>query len=344
MKKHISFPSIEQFRNIVATVTRQCQYTGEDETGEPIYDPTRELPKLKFKGTVKLHGNNASVCYNSIDGMWAQSRSNIITPTQDNAGFASFVDKNKEVFMKFFKSFKYNPENFTISIFGEWCGQGIQRGVGIADLPKSFFIFGVKTNQHDTGEGNWIDYSHLRSYDNNIYNIDDYKTYEIEIDFNKPQLSQNQIIEMTLEVEESCPVAKAFQLEGIGEGIVFTTILDGHGEKYVHRFKSKGEKHSKSKVKVLREVDDDKINKVYATAEKVCPEWRLEQMLTETFDLNNGGTLSRNKMGDYIKAVVNDVIKEDMDILHEAGLEPKDLGKPISDIARKYFFAQEASF
>ena len=38
---------------------------------------------------------------------------------------------------------------------------------------------------------------------------------------------------------------------------------------------------------------------------------------------------------------MDDVIKEDLDILVEAGLEPKDISKYISEIARKYFFEQE---
>jgi hypothetical protein len=33
--------------------------------------------------------------------------------------------------------------------------------------------------------------------------------------------------------------------------------------------------------------------------------------------------------------------QEDMDLLVEAGLEPKDIGKCVSDIARRYFFDQE---
>ena len=36
MKKHISFPSIEQFRNVVGTVNRQYNFVGLDENGEAI--------------------------------------------------------------------------------------------------------------------------------------------------------------------------------------------------------------------------------------------------------------------------------------------------------------------
>ena len=93
MKKHISMPSIEQFRNIVTNINRQFNFIGLDVNGEAIYDTTLPKPVLRFVGTIKLHGSNASCCFNDIDGLWAQSREDIITPEKDNAGFAFFVEQ-----------------------------------------------------------------------------------------------------------------------------------------------------------------------------------------------------------------------------------------------------------
>ena len=53
MKKHISFPSIDQFRTVVTNVNRRYNFIGLDENGDAIYDPTKPKPKLKFKGTIK---------------------------------------------------------------------------------------------------------------------------------------------------------------------------------------------------------------------------------------------------------------------------------------------------
>jgi hypothetical protein len=104
----------------------------------------------------------------------------------------------------------------------------------------------------------------------------------------------------------------------------------------------KGELHAgKSKVKTLNKVDDEKVRKTLELAEKVTPTWRLAQMLETSCDFMNGGTLDRSKLGEFIKLVMADIIKEDMDLLVEAGLEPKDIGKYVSDIARRYFFDQE---
>jgi len=348
MKKHISYPSIHDFRNIITNINREYSFVGLDDNGEAIYDQSKPKPILKFKGTIKLHGTNAGVSYNKIDGIWAQSRENIITPESDNAGFAFFVKCKQDIFISLIEELSITnnidlSEN-TITLYMEWVGKGIQKNVAISNIEKSAFIFGAKITPRPKDENDkplayWVDSSLVKSSENNIYNIEDYKMYFIDIDFSIPQLSQNKIIEMTIEVENECPVGKAFGYEGIGEGLVFSHVFE-NGK--VYRFKSKGERHAgKSKVKTLKEVDDVKIRLVMEIAEKVTPIWRLSQMLEQACDFMNGGTLDRSKLGDYIRLVINDVIKEEIDILTDAGLEPKDVNKYISNIAKDYFFEQE---
>lgn len=341
MKKFIKFPSIEQFRTVVSNINRTTNFVGLDENGDAIYDPTLPKPKITFKGTIKLHGTNAGVCGNSSDGIWVQSRKNIITPESDNAGFAFFVESKKDTFNgmvdKVFSTNNLDTVENTVSIYGEWCGKGIQKGVGISEIDKSFFIFGVKITPHDESKpAYWVDYTYLRDESNNIYNINDYETYEVVVDFNEPKLIQNTLNELTLSVEEECPVAKAFGFEKtIGEGIVWTAEYKG----VTHRFKVKGDKHAgKSKVKSLKKVDDEKINKCVELAEKVTPTWRLEQMLTETFDLINGGSLDVKRTGEYIKSVIGDIVKEETLTISDYGLELKDITKYISQIAKNYLF------
>ena len=116
--------------------------------------------------------------------------------------------------------------------------------------------------------------------------------------------------------------------------MIFNT--DYKGARYT--FKSKGEKHAGvSKVKILKVVDDEKIQKCINLSEKVTPTWRLEQMLNETFDILNGGEFDIKQMGTYIKAVVNDIIKEELLTISDAGLEIKDITKYISEISRNFF-------
>lgn len=56
MKKHISFPSIEKFSNLVANINRTYNFVGLDAEGEAIYDLSKPKPTIKLQGTVKLHG------------------------------------------------------------------------------------------------------------------------------------------------------------------------------------------------------------------------------------------------------------------------------------------------
>lgn len=342
MKKQISFPSIDQFRNVVSNVNRRYNFVGLDENGEAIYDKSLNKPTLTFKGTVKLHGTNAGICFNNLSGIWAQSRSNIITPVSDNAGFAFFVENTKESFLKIFNKIKdrsnIDLDNNTISIYGEWAGGNIQKGVGISNIDKSFFIFGVKVtpfpkNKEDIPVAYWIDYSGLSDPDSKIYNIDDYKTYSIDIDFNMPALVQNKLAELTMNVEEECPVAKEFGFSGVGEGIVWT-YTDENGESL--RFKVKGEKHSSSKVKKLASVDVEKLESIQDFVDYAVTDSRFKQSIENVFP--NNEPISVNKLGEVIRWVIGDVIKEELDTLASNGLEPKDVNKHISTKVREKFF------
>jgi hypothetical protein len=285
------------------------------------------------------------VCYNAIDGLWAQSRENIITPEKDNAGFAFFVDSHISEFNDLFYSIQsrlnLDLKTNTITIYGEWCGGNIQKGVGITNIPKSFFIFGVKispivdTTDEEAVKANpayWVDSTGLRCPVQKIYNIADYPTYTMEIDFNMPQLVQNELSDLTIAVETECPVAKAFGFSGIGEGIVWACEFKG----VVHRFKVKGEKHSASKVKTLAAVDVEKLNSITEFIDHAVTEARFNQALEKTF--LNDEPIDVKKMGDVIRWVVNDIIKEESDTMSKNNLEPKDVNKYVSTKVREMFF------
>jgi len=231
--KMIKYPSTEQFKAIVGTILRQYNFVGLDENGQAIYDGNRQKPVIDFVGTVKLHGTNAAVCYNNADGIWFQSRENVITTDNDNAGFAFFANAKKAVFEEIIKDIatknNINLNEFTISLYGEWAGGNIQKKVALANIVKSFFIFGAKISkpQDEDFAAYWIEdvASILKSHENRIYNIMDFQTYKITIDFNNPQAIVNDVIAITESIEKECPVGKAFGFSGIGEGVVFTANI-----------------------------------------------------------------------------------------------------------------------
>jgi len=344
MKKHISYPKIVQFRNVVSNINREITYTGLDEEGKAIYDPSIEKPTLTFKGTVKLHGTNASVCFNSREGFWIQSRRNIITVEKDNAGFAFFAESKKEEFQDLIDVIilenNIDINRFTVSIYGEFAGKGIQKGVGISELDKAFYVFGVKVSKPQDEKFNayWIDSSNVKNTERRIFNVEDYETYSIDVDFNMPQLAQNKFAEITEKVEKECPIAKSFGVENsVGEGVVWSVEYKNN----VHRFKCKGEKHSVSKVKTLANVDVEKLKTIQDFVEYSVTQNRFDQAIENVFGEED---LDVKKMGDFIRWFIKDITAEELDTMLENGLEPKDVNKYISTKVREMFFKAQSEY
>lgn len=134
---HFAFPSIEQLRNVVHEVKFNTQLVGDPEAG--FLNESIPLPLIEFTGTVKLHGTNAGIIWDKENKrVYAQSRERVITPENDNGGFARFVSTLPHDDLLF--SLKKGEYSY-IKIYGEWCGQGIQKGVAINALPRMFVVF-----------------------------------------------------------------------------------------------------------------------------------------------------------------------------------------------------------
>lgn len=104
----------------------------EQEVVEPFV-PFPKMPRLK-RGVViteKIDGTNAQVVITEDGRIRAGSRTRWITPgkTTDNYGFAAWVEDNREELLKL------GPGQH----FGEWYGQGIQRGYGLTE--RRFALF-----------------------------------------------------------------------------------------------------------------------------------------------------------------------------------------------------------
>lgn len=344
-KKMYKFPSIEQFRTVIKDVDHRTRYMGVDEeTGHPIMNRGEvEHPVLNFKGTVKLHGTNAAIVYtwnpSTFDYEFhAQSRKNIITPEKDNAGFAAFAHtRNTEQLlskvMKAVGNLGYTPE--VVRIYGEWCGGNVQKGVALNGLDKMFVIFAIKIDKI------WLtddQLSQVKNEEEKIYNILDFPTYEIAIDFNNPKESVNKMVEITEAVEKECPVGKAFGNSGIGEGVVWRCIDEGwSSSKYW--FKVKGEKHQSSKTKTLAPVDIERVNNIKELVDNFVTESRLNQGLEQL--KMEGLEVSRKNVGVFLKWIYNDIVKEELDTIMGNGFEPKELSGTISNKARNWYFEME---
>ena len=329
-------PKIGQFRQIIRDITSQAQFVGLDDEGNAVYDNTIKLPIVEFTGTVKTHGTNASIVIGPDGEIYAQSKSNIITPQKDNAGFAQFVHARmsdiKMLMDRLKEHLVYEDDVYSdsyITVYGEWIGQGIQKGVAVSELDKKFLPFGVKvTPPEETGQDSyWVESAH-RSFSlfDKIYPVNIFGEFKIDIDFNEPELAVNKLSQYTMEVEQECPVGRYFGVKGVGEGIVWEGWYKG-----IHRFKVKGEKHSSSKVKTLVEVDPVKTASIKEFVEYACTRNRFEQALNET------GVKEMNQLGDLIRWVQQDIIAEELDVLEKNGLTHKDVGGKIAKQVRDWF-------
>jgi len=349
----VRFPKIKQFRDVIISVKRRGTFTGLDENGQPIYNTGLTLPTLRFIGTVKMHGTNSAVSMDlSSRNLSSQSRTRVITPESDNYGFARFVDDTPREAWDFLFDVLLHPfvdaeyAQSQVTVFGEWIGPGVQSGVGISKIPrKSFVVFGVYVGQRDAdSDGYWVPINTIPTFEDGseflsghgIHLITDVApVYEIDIDFNYPQLIQNKLVELTKTIEAGCPVAKFFGQDGLGEGIVWRPLSEDWGQADFW-FKTKGEKHSASKVKTIVEIDPVKVQNVSAFVDLTVTERRLEQGIEHL--VQSGKPISKRSTGDYVRWVVNDACEEEEAVLNESGLTKKDVGSQLGTRARLWFF------
>jgi len=83
--------------------------------------------------TEKIDGTNAQLLITEDGDLIVGSRTKWITPQDDNAGFARWVEGNKSELLKLGVG----------RHFGEWWGSGIQRGYGLPKGEKRLSLFNV---------------------------------------------------------------------------------------------------------------------------------------------------------------------------------------------------------
>ena len=168
----------------------------------------------------------------------------------------------------------------------------------------------------------------------NTYNIHQFTTFNVVIDFNNPQPALDIINKLTLQVEENCPVGRYFNVTGIGEGIVWTPVDPKWAGESKFIFKTKGLKHE-NVIKKKAEIDPEKSGNVEVFIEKYVVEERLNQGLKYLKD--NNIEIEDKSTGQFIKWVVQDVLKETKDEMVASNLTEKDVTSSISRKAREFY-------
>ena len=296
-----------------------------------------------YRAKVKLHGSNAGIQIKSDGTVISQSRSRIISSGDDNMGFAAWVESNGDLWASKAKSTDY-------TIFGEWCGKGIMKGVSISQIDaKIFAIFAVQIGSSDDEDAVvYVDPMEIANVvgklPENVYVLPWYGANFIT-DYKEDNLAE--IVEcFNAEVGgvEHCDpwVKEVFGIEGMGEGLVYYpisfsqnngTILRDHMSKFM--FKAKGEKHKNFKTRKAVELDPEVIATVEAFVDEVVTEARMEQAVTEgakgEFDMKLIGPV----IGWFNKDVKKDIDNGEIDL--PEGVEWKLVNKPMTTRLRKWY-------
>lgn len=102
----------------------------------PVFETFPKIPRWSrdIIITEKLDGTNAAIYVDPATGaVFAASRKRWITPESDNFGFARWVKEHEAELREGLGPGRH---------FGEWWGQGIQRGYGLRE--KRFSVFNVQ--------------------------------------------------------------------------------------------------------------------------------------------------------------------------------------------------------
>lgn len=294
-------------------------------------------PVVTYRSKVKLHGTNAGIQIKPNGEVLAQSRTAILGSGNDNAGFSAWVEKTRDYWTTLVGYYGQ-----IMTIYGEWCGPGIQRGTAINQIPeKSFCLFAVQIGEYLFVDPYSIE-KLVPSRPSNVYVLP-WQPGVLTINFGNTEALQTTvdvINKMVADVEACDPwVKEQFGIEGIGEGLVFfptqSPLRDAPTREWVTErlFKAKGEKHQVVKQKAPAQIDPEAAASAQQFVELVATDVRLEQGLAE----GAGGDANMKMIGPFLKWVNQDIKKECQAELEASGLDWKQVGKPLTTHIRQWF-------
>ena len=287
----------------------------------------RVLPDLVYRSKVKLHGTNAGIRIEA-GVVQSQSRSSMITVGNDNCGFARWVAGLGE-------TFSVLPD---CTVFGEWVGRGIQRGCAIHAIDRGpiLTVFAISVGGRLIVEPDEI-YNFLPGHPD-IFVLPWFKEHRINLA--APEVGG--LNDDVARVEEEDPWVKGtFGVSGVGEGLVLYPARHADGractDDEVRRlmFKAKGEKHRVKAAKVAVEVAPEVIATRAAFVTAFVTEARLVQGLDAL-----GGVRDPALMGEFLRWMNQDILKESVAELEVSGLVWRDVVRGVSQAARAWFLGR----
>jgi hypothetical protein len=288
---------------------------------------------VNYTAKVKLHGTNAAIRIHAGEVKF-QKRTEFCTIEHDNYGFAQWAESNIKM---------RSHSDADITIFGEWCGPGVQSGVAISQIPEKIFaIFAVLIDDEFIGNpddieallwgGSFKTPEPLLEFNPRIRIIPTIGHYVVNLnDQNSIADFVEQVNQLVLDCEKIDPWVKdAFGIEGPGEGFVFypTNINSAR-----FMFKAKGEAHRVNKQKTAVQVDPDVLRSQQEFADKFITEPRCLQGVQEAC----GGEYDVKLTGPFLKWVMGDILKESKEEVLASDIEWKQLSSLCARTARSWY-------
>lgn len=341
----VAWPDTSLFHNLTKNIQGARDFvargpTEEDGDDSPALLKLLEKP-ISFKGKVKLHGSNAGVAL-APGKIRAQSRTQFI----DQSGFGRIVfGKNQSYWTSLVQPGV--PERFTV--FGEYCGLGVQSGVALARLSSVIFTvfgidFGGRLMIEPEAITNFLTKSGTVKLPEDVFVLPWHEgQFEIDLSKDTPEHMEalqkvlDTIEDEVLKIDAKDPWVEAvFGVQGPGEGLVLypVSLQEAHADVTISptlsrdlfgkvAFKAKGEKHRVVKAAKSVTVNPEQAASADAYAKLMCPTARLEQ----------GGSVVGYDMArikDFIAWMVADVKKEGQAELDASGLDWKAVTQPIT--------------
>jgi len=301
--------------------------------------------ELSFRGKVKLHGTCCGVTVQK-GGLRVQSRT-VFLDGKAQAGEIVFASKQSS---EYFQSlFRPSDGYELLTIFGEWAGPGVQKGVALASLKQKIFaVFAVQLDQRllfepqqivdfltKKGTAKLPDRLYVLPWETEPFalRLDDEKSLQ------EPVENLNALVD---KIDREDPwVLKTFGVKGNGEGLVLypSSLAAADGSLDValfetFAFKAKGEAHRVVKTEKSVQAKPAVAESAEKLADFLLPDARLEQGATAV------GGFDKKNLARFIFWLKNDVEKEGKDELAASKLEWKAVHPFISKKASAWFSKQ----
>lgn len=340
------YPHTRTFANFWRIHGPSFQSSNYDEDQLPF--PRRS----SFLGTIKLHGANCSIIFNNgnYDNVVLQSRNTVLGAGKDNKGTVKFLtskplgDLAREV------SRLHGPWN-EMMIAGEMCGRGVNKGVAISLMEPFFVVFNIRI------DGLWVDmrdFATVHLPDERIWNIMNWETWNLDVDFQDStsvQTFQDKMDQLVEEIDNRCPFAFSFNdkqgrpFTGKGEGVVWTLLPPTRGQirKELINFKTKGETFD-TVVRIASlppaKGDQTATERAKRFVTYALTNRRMEQGIEWLVEVGGKDEkyIGKHQMKEWADWVLEDMIREEGYMMHEMGADEIFVRKAAFTNAKEWFF------